>query len=486
MESLKPSRYTVLVPLKDGRALAYNSLSQAFAVWSAAEREVYDAIGRDEPEGADAAVVQALTYGGYVVGERTDELAVLEEQYRIHRYNSRVLTLTIAPTIACNFGCDYCFQGKDKPSETMDLVVQDALVAFVERALPGLDRVGIAWYGGEPLLRTKVIEALSDRLIALCDARGVKYEAMIVTNGFKLDVETARMLHARRVKMVQITLDGDAAYHDGRRHLLGGGATFARIVTNMKAVLDAVPLGMSVRVNIDHRNRDRIRDLIDHLVAQGLAGRQSLRLYFAPVEAMTTGCHSVEEACMGKQEYGALEAELYRYAFDRGLTSLPYPPRFHGTCAAVKPSGFVVTPTGDVHKCWDTVTHPEHAVGSIFSVEDMIHGPRSQRWNTWSPFHNDSCRNCKLLPSCAGACAYKFLYSEDTRGEGATLPCPSWKYNLHERLLLRAEKQGVVKPDDYDPVAARTDPKALCTDDHIGGGRALPTAMQDAYAHAAK
>lgn len=182
---------------------------------------------------------------------------------------------------------------------------------------------------------------------------------------------------------------------------------------------------------------------------------------------------------MSKGEYGRLEAELVRLAFDHGLTGLPYPPRFHGTCAAVRPNGLVVTPTGALHKCWDTVTWSQHAVGSIFDPESA-HSPRAERWNAWTPFQNETCRNCKLLPSCAGACAYKFLHAKDTRGEAAVLPCPSWKYNMVERLLLRAEKTGAITADDI--LVNTTDPADLCTNDHLPGGAPLPEGMAAYYA----
>jgi uncharacterized Fe-S cluster-containing radical SAM superfamily protein len=170
-----------------------------------------------------------------------DELAALERQYRAHRFDPRALILTIAPTLACNFGCDYCFQGQDKSNETMSPAVQDAIVALVERAAARIKVMGVAWYGGEPLIRRPVIEALSDRLIALCDARGIHYEASMVTNGYFLDAEAARSLHQRRVKQVQVTLDGAPHHHDARRVLLSGKPTFARIVDNLKAVVEAAP-----------------------------------------------------------------------------------------------------------------------------------------------------------------------------------------------------------------------------------------------------
>lgn len=359
--------------------------------------------------------------------------------------------------------------------------VQDAIVAFVEQVAPTIERLHVAWYGGEPLLRLGVIEQLSDRLIEICKLKRLNYDAMIVTNGHRLTGEVARSLHSRRVMTAQVTLDGEAHYHDERRHLLGGGGTFKRIIDNLKQVVNDSQLRVSVRVNIDHRNQVGVRTLLDDLVTEGLAGRPNFRLYFAPVEAMTVGCHSVEEACFSKQDYGQLEAELYRYAFDVGLTALPYPPRFHGTCAAVRPSGWVITPTGDLHKCWDTVTFSQHAIGSIFDLEAAVKSDKAQRWLQWSPFNNATCQNCKLLPNCAGACAYKFLHSKETRGEAATLPCPSWKYNIKERLLLRAERMGAVSREDYNLEEVHTDPRELCADDILEGGLRLPDEMQAYY-----
>ncbi|SVD18243.1 uncharacterized protein METZ01_LOCUS371097, partial [marine metagenome] len=73
------------------------------------------------------------------------------------------------------------------------------------------------------------------------------------------------------------------------------------------------------------------------------------------------------------------------------------------------------------------------------------------------------CNNCKILPNCAGACAYKFVHNDKLRGEAAALPCPSWKYNINERLFLRAEKLGMVKKEDWDDSISVTN---LETRDH--------------------
>jgi uncharacterized protein len=476
------SRYTICVPLRDRRCLAYNGLSGALAVWTTDEADAYERIGDDTPASAiDPATLSALERGGYVVREDVDELAVLQGQYEGHRFRRDVMTLTIAPTLACNFGCDYCFQGQDKPSETMSPQVQDAIIDLVRLAAPGITTLGVAWYGGEPLLRLKVIESLSDRLLELCRARGLRYEASMVTNGYSLDAEAARSLHARGLVQVQVTLDGARADHDARRHLLSRKGTFDRITRNLREVADAVPgLAISVRVNIDDRNAGEIRGLLDHLAALGLGNRKNFKVYFAPVEAITEGCHEVAEVCLSKSRYGQLEAELYQHGFSLGLTQLPYPPRFHGTCAAVKPKGFVIAPNGDVHKCWDTITWPDRRVGTVFAPDKLAEDERALRWLRWTPFDNETCKNCKLLPNCAGACAYKFVHAGLTRGEAAILPCPSWKYNIKERLLHRAVAMTAITADDFDAEATRTDPSELCADVLLQG-KALPAEMQALY-----
>ncbi|MGK7955238.1 MAG: radical SAM protein, partial [Crocosphaera sp.] len=383
---MKSSRYNIFVPLHNGRMLAYNGFSGALAVWEKQEQETYQILEYSPSADLDRLTVRNLIYGGYVVNDDVDELTLLQQQYHAHRFNPQVMTLTIAPTLDCNFGCDYCFQGQDKPVEVMSMEVQDAIIALVERAAPGIKQLGIAWYGGEPLLRPKIIEALSDRLIEVCQRHGIAYSAMMVSNGYRLTVEVAKSLYQRGVKTLQVTLDGTPEYHDQRRVLLSGQETFKKIVDNLKAVVDAVPLTLSIRVNIDHRNREQIKKLLDLLATEGLGQRKNFKVYFAPVEAMTEGCHLVEDVTMGKSDYGQLEAELYRYGFEKGLTQLPYPPRFHGSCAAVKPKGLVIIPSGSLHKCWDTVNNPLYAVGNIFDLDAVQKSELMQQWLNWTPF----------------------------------------------------------------------------------------------------
>ena len=451
-----PSLYTILIPLADGRSvLAYNTASQGFARWDDVDLALWDRVEAGTVDVSDPDL-RPFFPGGFVVSAAVDELALIEQRLSAARFDTRSMILTVAPTMGCNFACSYCFQGMDKPFNRMQEPVMDALVAYLDAKTKNLDHLNLTWYGGEPLMHREGIYALSDRIIPLCRANKCGFSSFIVTNGYFLDSSTAGELLKRGVSSCQVTLDGTAAQHDARRHLLSGKPTYERICKNLLEVVSETKMTVSIRVNVDSKNGSEVVALLDDLKARGLAGRPNFGVYFAPVEAITDACASCDSENFTKTDYGLLEVELYRAAFERGLTGLPQPPIFHGNCGAVRKNGLVLTPSGDLHKCWDTVQEPEMRIGTIFDVEGAEASDKSQAWLRWSPFENEVCRECPILPSCSGACAYKFIHPDHTHGEAGALPCPSWKFNIAERLFLRAEKQGIVRSDEWDPILSPT------------------------------
>ena len=453
-----PSRFNCLVPLGDGSTLAYNSFYRSFAKWDAEDLAFYRRLCEGKISLHHRGLQEFLS-GGFAVPSGEDEYSRLEKYYRSVRFNPGVMNLTFAPTLNCNFACDYCFQGQNKPGGFMTAEVQEATVAHLARQAPTLKRLQVCWYGGEPTLAVgSLIEPLSDRMMEICRGNGIGYNAFMVTNGYLYDPDLATRLLAKRVTTVQVTLDGPAEYHDSRRCLVSGGPTYEKIVGNLSRIVASIPVTVLIRVNIDERNKEQVRALIDDLAGRGLGGKPRLRVYFAPVRASTEGCHSCSEVTMLNAAYGRLEADLYRHAIEKGLSDLPHPPLLLGNCQAVRPGGMIVLPNGDLHKCWDTVGDPQLKSGSIFDIEAFRDGGPHARWLRWTPFAAESCSACNLLPSCVGFCAYKHLFTNLTRGEAASVPCPSWKFNLHERLFLRAEKKGVVTRDTWDDALSPTVP----------------------------
>lgn len=446
-----PSNYNLSIPIKPNengqRTLVYNTLTGAYAIWDQDDLATYEAI-KSEQIPVNHPRVRNFIDAGFMVANDINEVKELEKRYTTARNDPGSLMITIAPIMACNFACEYCFQGADKPVSKMSELVQEALLSYLDKKLPSINTLGVSWYGGEPLMGVAIIEKLTHKINELCKKHNTAYNAFIVTNGYFLDGKTAKKLYSLGVTSCQVTFDGAAESHDERRFLLSGRPTYERIAKNLGEVINETPIQVSIRVNIDHQNKDNIKSLIDDLKDRGYNNRQNFGMYFAPIESITEACHGCNDISMGKSEYALLEAELYRYAFDQGLTGLPRPPIMHGNCVAVHKNGMVLLPTGEIHKCWDTVNDTNMKVGSIFDMDHALDNPDHNKWMDWSPFQNDTCRNCKILPNCTGACAFKFVHSDKTLGEGGSLPCPSWKFNINERLLMRAEIKGMITADD--------------------------------------
>ncbi|MDF1695458.1 MAG: TIGR04463 family radical SAM/SPASM RiPP maturase [Saprospiraceae bacterium] len=468
---MKESVYNLKIKMNEGKMLMYNSLSRSLSLLDPEDVTELNNVHSTENVSFGDDITNAtptmhqMMAQGFLIPDSVDELNVVKVMYEEARFKSNTVNFIVCSTLACNFGCDYCFQGLDKPMETMKQEVQDGIVDMFEKLLndrPDLTNVQFVWYGGEPLVKKKIIMDLADRMIPIAKAKNVTYSAMMVSNGYLMDKKTAKALYERGLHTVQITLDGSKEFHDARRHLLSKKGTYDRILSHLKDWIDEVPIMVNIRVNIDERNKDAICELIDDLEVRGLSHKRNFKMYFSPVESITEGCKDVADKMMQKVDYGQLEIKLYRYAFEHGLADLPYPPRFLGICSALRPNDFILVPNGDIHKCWDTVTFPEKRVGNVFDDTSILVSTNSNKklWDSFNPFDNEICVSCKILPNCSGYCAHKFVYSEDTSGE-SILPCPSIKYSINERLVLRAEKSGIISKEDYDPSIIRTDPYEL-------------------------
>ena len=130
-------------------------------------------------------IIDRLSRRGVVVN--FDELAAVETLGRAACAAPGIVSLTICPTMGCNFDCPYCFE--NHRAGKMSREVQDDVVALAERMLEasGVRRLAVTWFGGEPLLFPDVIESLS----------GENYEATGVAIARRADGEAFRIeIHA--------------------------------------------------------------------------------------------------------------------------------------------------------------------------------------------------------------------------------------------------------------------------------------------------
>jgi len=433
---MKPSRFNRLVRASDGAWLLWNAWSTALAEIEPGDLDFVRACLADPGSvraetDHERELLDGLARGGFLVEDEIDELARIKVAMFRDRFRTDRLMLTIAPTLDCNFRCDYCYE--EHLRVTMARPVQEALIGWVEAQADGLRALWVTWYGGEPLLprSREVIRNLTEGFRRIARERNLDYGAELVTNGYLLDRAAMEEMLDLGVERVQVTLDGPREIHDRRRVLTGGGGTFDRIVANLEQVVDLAEI--QLRINVDRRNALACLEVVELLVERGLA--RMVRPYIAQVTFDGAACGNIQEACYSSAEFARTEVEIYREAARRGLPLGRYPVRIPGAfCTADRSGAFVVGPSGLLFKCWHEVTlDPSRAVGSVVDGQEPWQKATEDRWLAWDPFEKPGCRECDILPICHGGCPLEALeHPERDRGS-----CERYRYNLDGILEVR-------------------------------------------------
>ncbi len=393
---MRESRYNVWVDL-DGAHYVYNGVSGALLAVS--ERD-HEALGRflcDRGDGScPLPLLIQLANKRMLIADGLDEVEMLRQRFATDRSDTKELSLTVIPSLGCNFDCPYCFEAKH--SSLMSDEVQRALLQYVDDRLPGLERLDVCWFGGEPLLGKRALLALSDGLLERCHRAGVRYSANIVTNGYLLDEPTCRQLRDREVTSAQVTLDGPPEVHDRMRPLAGGQGTFWRIVENLRHAVDY--LKVTVRMNVGRDNRAHAERLLQILADQGLAGK--LTVYPGQLRAEAGPGAGCAGDCLESREFARVREEFTELAVGYGFDTWSLPEPCGVPCAAGRASSLVVGSEGELYKCGEMVGDSSEVIGDIRDYQAL--NGKLRKWLEYDPFADAECRACIALPVCMGGC----------------------------------------------------------------------------------
>lgn len=431
----KPSRYNIFVEKGEG-AVLFNSLSTALArldsqQYSAAKKmmEGQSAAGLDSA--AEQGLREKLIKGSFLIPEGMDEIGWLKTKNRLTRFSSPSLGMIIAPTLRCNFSCEYCYV--DLNANKMSVETRRRVKAFFHHRLQPNSSASVVFTGGDPSLAMDVVEELSVSFQQSCDAKACRYTPSLITNGYLLHEEMRRALLAGNIKDIQISIDGSREFHDRTRHLAGGKPTFDRIIDNIAASCDVIRCHL--RINVDTDNQHAIPQLLDELTARGLASK--LAVYFAHVDDVNENSHGFVDHVLDAKRYAELEPLLVRKAIACGFTMSGY--LMHKSvgqfCGANSHNYFVVDSNGSLLKCYhDFGSADTRGIGHI--GEDGKEVITSQdnlvKWLVWDPFDIEECRTCRVLPLCMGGCSHKIMNS----GMNVDKGCLTLRMNVEEIVKL--------------------------------------------------
>lgn len=438
---MRESAYNLCVKSEGGDHFLFNTRTGAAHLFAAeVYRAYWAAVNAPAPLAGAAPLLAQFAKDGFLVDDDADELREIEARHRAARASRETLSLVLAPAMACNLDCAYCFEDNRYPGRMSD-AVQANVVRLVRRSIgEGARRLAVTWYGGEPLLAFSAIRRLSEAILPLCEEAGCAYAAEIVTNGTLLTEERARLLAAWKVRRAQITLDGVPEIHNRRRVAARGGATFEQVLGGIEAA--AGHMHVSVRINVCRDGAGRLEELLQILADRGLNSKVSL--YLAPLRPMPRltsdavvrppPAHAEGRAIafMSGRERAALDlafdALLRRYGFATHPAALPRPRST--ACMADQDHSWLIEANGDVQKCDWTPGLRDEAVGRL-APEGVVFTDARRKWRDWNVFADEDCAACVMLPLCLGLCPLRAMAGDADN-------CPAFKHNWPEALARAA------------------------------------------------
>jgi uncharacterized protein len=427
-------------------------------------------------EAIDFALREQLQDAQILVPDDADELTQVLQQNDEYAERDPQINLVVTASSNCALGCNrqeyggYCGQIHKPGAIRLDAITRVA--DLLQRSRREYHRsLSISWFGGEPLLALKEIGEATQHLRRVAAELGLDYSATVVTGGTMLTADVARhCFHDLSIRSASISLDGVGPVHDRRRGTKSGKPTFGQIVANVDAIIlseDLEGLALSVRCNVDARNKDDCFELIDFARSKGWQRR--VDLYFAPVHPW--GQAATGSIRLRPEEFARIESSLLKKLHEEGFPQRFIPPRKKIVCRVVSSSQLVVGTNGDIHRCTETPLTPVNlrrdSLGAPSQFQSISDVPRWE-WNSKIADGKTPCSTCNVLPVCGGGCPLSW-------NTGSDVPCPTVKFNaadrvrLHEGFTIHALERPV--PEVSKDGASDLSPLSLLR--RVGGEKAI-------------
>jgi len=286
----------------------------------------------------------------------------------------------------------------------------------------------MAFFGGEPLLNLPVMYHLAERCHAMCEERGIPQLVNVITNGLLLTREVVERLVPYGLNGVKITLDGDRDTHNRMRPLRGRQGTFDRIIENVRAVADLVPI--TIGGNFDESSVDSYPHLLDFLKEQEFADKIA-KINFKPIIkgattpkgiiplTVVTDDKPLNGTCMTSAGAGKLSGvggsmcdschfvdEKMAYLRDETRRrGFPTPDGVHmGPCEIHRRNAHTIGPDGSIYACPGFTGEPTSSIGHVDGRVESWRQASAERFEQLSP-HKEECGDCSYVPVCGGGCS---------------------------------------------------------------------------------
>lgn len=375
---MKHSQYNIVKNYK-GTYIIYNTLFSSMITLSESEFRQYENMDFSELD-----IVGSFVDNGFILPCFTDEY----QRYEYYQgtlkniYNSTE-HYTVSLTSNCNARCIYCYEEGierfDMSSETAD--------RFAEVLCASENPVDITWFGGEPLIKTDLIERITNTL----KNNKKQFQAGIISNGSLLTNDIINKFSDWNISWIQISIDGMKDEYLRRKCYYSDRIDIFDIVVENIGKLFNNGIYVDVRLNIDAENAEDCVKVAEYLKEKYM---DSSYLDVYPAFLSSTDYNS-ENNC-DRLRYFEKIYDLYPPARSI-LTSIPKV----SACFFQQTDAFVIDTDGSILCCDRDIGKQKTKITTVYDIstfEDL------KKPEYLIPETRTACKTCAYYPKCGGGC----------------------------------------------------------------------------------
>lgn len=402
----KRSIYNIIAN-EGGKSFVWNTLSGAVAVL---DDNLLAYISSEVTDINHCEELESLRENHFIVPEAFDEYNfVLERADRMmEEAEPENMFLVIAPTLNCNYRCQYCFENQRTSFSSMSQRVIVDTKNFIRKKVDRnchLKCLQVTWFGGEPLLRLAEIEEMEIFFANLCEKRNIEYRSSLITNGRFLNQHAIDVLLRTHIRKLQISFDGtETTYCQSKQASV---EDYRITLSNVKMAAQS-GLPILIRINIRNNDFSPAYQLSDLLLGEMELSRM-IKIYPAFVNE-----GPVESRAEMYRRFVDLEHSFAQYIFDHYsadnyFNKLAFA---HGIPCSLSCNGNVcIGPNGELYKCEHHFGQMEYVVGNIY--QNTAESFENEYYQiTKQSLHKEDCRCCPVFPICMGGCPNSMILGE--------------------------------------------------------------------------
>lgn len=175
------------------------------------------------------------------------------------------MKLTLSLTHLCNLRCTYCYGGR-KLHKTM---TPDVMLKGLELGMAHpSSRIQVAFFGGEPLLETLLLEQTVNKAKELAKAEGKSILFSLTTNGTLLTDKNLELIDRLGIHLA-VSIDGTQEAHDSGRVWANGRGSFEVVNGGLLRALKTLRQVDTISV-VHPKNVELLPDSFSYLTSLGV------------------------------------------------------------------------------------------------------------------------------------------------------------------------------------------------------------------------